>query len=130
MTPVFLSVLRLRKVHLLPLVVMLSVMGTFALQASIFDLWSMLAFGALGYFLRLYGYPLAPIVIGVVLGPICESNFRRSLLISRDWLSIFWEREIAFSILLVTTILVLWGLFGPMISRQVKRKSHRSTGRT
>ena len=130
MTPLFLSVLRLRKVHLLPLVVMLSVMGTFALQASIFDLWIMLAFGALGYFMRLYGYPLAPIVIGVVLGPICESNFRRSLLISRDGLSIFWEREIAFTILLVTTILVLWGLFGSRIFQRLKRHFKRTTGLT
>lgn len=126
LTPLFLSVLRLRKVHLLPLVVMLSVMGTFALQSSIFDLWSMLGFGALGYFLRLYGYPLAPIVIGVVLGPICESNFRRSLLISRDGLSIFWEREIAFTILSVTAILVIWGLFGKGTSRWLKQKFKRA----
>lgn len=127
LTPVFLSVLRLRKVHLLPLVVMLSVMGTFALQSSVFDLWSMLGFGALGYFLRLYGYPLAPIVIGVVLGPICEANFRRSLLISRDGLSIFWERDIAFTILSVTTILIVWGLFGKGVSRWLKRQFWRTS---
>jgi putative tricarboxylic transport membrane protein len=122
MTPVFLSVLRLRKVHLLPLVVMLSVMGTFALQSSIFDLWCVLGFGALGYVLRLHGYPLAPVVIGVVLGPICEANFRRSLLISRDGLSIFWEREIAFTILVVTAALVLWGLVGSGVSAWLRRQ--------
>lgn len=126
MTPVFLSVLRLRKVHLLPIVMMLSVMGTFALQSSMFDLWSMLGFGALGYFLRLHGYPLAPIVIGVVLGPICEANFRRSLLISRDGLSIFWEREIAFTILSVTAILVIWGLFGKGLSNWLKTQFRRT----
>lgn len=125
LTPIFLSVLRLRKVHLLPLVVMLSVMGAFALQSSVFDLWSVLGFGALGYFLRLYGYPLSPIVIGVMLGPICESNFRRSLLISRDGLSIFWEREIAFTILSVTVILVVWGLAGKGVSKWLKRQFSR-----
>lgn len=120
LTPLFLSVLRLRKVHLLPVVMMLSVMGTFALQSSVFDLWVMLGFGVLGYFLRCYGYPLAPIVIGVVLGPICESNFRRSLLISKDGLSIFWERDIAFIILAVTLFLVVWGIFGGLLSRNLK----------
>ena len=126
LTPLFLSVLRLRKVHLLPLVVMLSVMGTFALQSSVFDLWVMLGFGVLGYFLRCYDYPLAPIIIGVVLGPICESNFRRSLLISRDGLSIFWEREIAFYILLVTAILVIWGLVGCFVARWLRQWLRRT----
>jgi len=123
LTPLFLTILRMRRVYLLPLVLMLSIMGTFSLQSSIFDLWVMLGFGCLGYFLRSSGYPLAPIIIGVVLGPILESNLRRSLLISRDGLSIFWEREISLLILSVTTILVLWGLFGPLISAWIgKRK--------
>jgi putative tricarboxylic transport membrane protein len=105
---------------------MLSIMGTYSLQSSIFDLWVMLGFGCLGYFLRYFGYPLAPIIIGVVLGPILESNLRRSLLISRDGLSIFWEREITLLILTVTAILILWGLIGPHVSRMVrKRKASR-----
>lgn len=110
LTPVFLSILRLKKAYLLPLVLMLCVMGTFAIQSSIFDLWVMLGFGVLGYFLRRYDYPLAPIVIGVVLGPICEANFRRSLLISRDGLWIFWERNISITILSITALLVLWAI--------------------
>lgn len=126
MTPLFLSVLRLRKVHLLPIVVMLGFMGTFALQSSVFDLWVMLGFGAIGYVLRCHDYPLAPIVIGVVLGPICEANFRRSLLVSRDGMSIFWERDIAFAILLVTVFLVLWGLVGKTISDKVKLRLRKS----
>lgn len=123
MTPLFLAVLQLRKVHLLPIVVMLSIMGTFALQSSVFDLWVMLGFGALGYFLRCHGYPLAPIVIGVVLGPICESNLRRSLLISRDGLSIFWERDIAFIILVITALLVVWGLLGGIVTGWRRRSN-------
>lgn len=125
LTPVFLTVLMLRKVHLLPLILMLSVMGTFALQSSIFDLWVMLGFGVLGYVLRRNGYPLAPIVIGVVLGPICEANFRRSLLISRDGLSIFWQREIALAILLVTAAIVLWPMVSALLRRSVQGQRAR-----
>jgi putative tricarboxylic transport membrane protein len=64
---------------------------------------------------------LAPIIIGVVLGPILESNLRRSLLISRDGLSIFWEREITLLILTITAMLVLWGLIGPHVSRMMRK---------
>jgi len=122
LTPVFLAILRMRRVYLLPLVLMLSVMGTYSLQSSVQDLWVMLGFGFLGYFLRYFGYPLAPIIIGVVLGPILESNLRRSLLISRDGLSIFWEREITLLILTVTALLVLWGLFGANAARLLRGK--------
>lgn len=120
LTPVFLIILRLKKVYLLPMILLLSVMGTFALQSSIFDLWVMLGFGVIGYVLRSYDYPLAPIVIGVVLGPICESNFRRSLLISRDGVSIFWEREISAVILAITLGIILWSLLGPIVRRKFR----------
>tara|TARA_A100000171_G_C2040102_1_gene100023 strand:+ start:390 stop:566 length:177 start_codon:yes stop_codon:yes gene_type:complete len=56
-------------------------MGTYALQSSIFDLWVMLVFGGIGYLLRRAHYPLAPIIIGMILGPILENNFRRSALL-------------------------------------------------
>ena len=81
LTPLFAMVLKLRKMHLLPIVALLSVVGVFSIQSSTFDLWVMVAFGVFGYLLRRYDYPLAPIIIGFVLGPICESNFRRSLVL-------------------------------------------------
>ena len=108
LAPLFASALKVPKQVLIPSVLLLSVIGTYALQGSVFDLWAMLAFGAIGTVLRLHGYPLAPIVIGAVLGPICENAFRRSLVISGDDLSIFVERPIALAILLIDAALVLW----------------------
>lgn len=70
----------------------------------------MLAFGAIGYVLRHYDYPLAPVVIGMVLGPIAESNFRRSLVISGDDYGFFFDRPIAATILIINLVLVLWML--------------------
>jgi putative tricarboxylic transport membrane protein len=121
MTPLIIRVLRLRKVFLLPTVLLLSVMGTFSLQSSVFDLWVMLGFGLIGYMLRRYRFPLAPIVIGVVLGPICEANFRRSMLISTTGALIFFERPISAVILIAIILLLIWTFVGKKI---VRRRRH------
>lgn len=107
-TPVFASVLKLKKKFLIPIIILLSTIGTFALQASVFDLWVMLGFGVVGYFLRKFDYPLAPMVIGAVLGPICEANFRRSLVISGNDYGIFVERPLAATILAINLALLIW----------------------
>jgi putative tricarboxylic transport membrane protein len=108
LTPLFVAVIRVEKQILIPIVILLSIVGTFALEASIFDLWIMLGFGLVGYVLRKFDYPLAPIVIGAVLGPICESNFRRSLVISGDDYGIFIERPLAATILAIDLLLLIW----------------------
>ncbi|PRY19938.1 putative tricarboxylic transport membrane protein [Aliiruegeria haliotis] len=105
LTPVFVSVLRLRKAFLIPAVMLLSTVGVFAIQSAVFDLWVMFGFGIVGYFLRRADYPLAPIVMGAILGPICEANFRRSLLISDDGMWIFLQRPISATILAVVALL-------------------------
>ena len=108
LVPFFGTVLKLPKAWLLPAVLLLSTMGTFALQNSIFDLWVMLVFGGIGYLLRRANYPLAPIIIGMILGPVLENNFRRSLLISRDGLQIFVDRPISLSILCIIALLLIY----------------------
>ena len=117
-TPVFASVLRLKKKFLIPIVTLLSVIGVYAIQSSVFDLWVMLAFGVVGYVLRRFEYPLAPLVIGAVLGPIGEENFRRSLVISADDFSIFVQRPICATILAINVVLLLW----VMTPRTLKRR--------
>jgi len=107
LTPLFVSVLKFPKAYLIPSVLLLSIIGTFAIQSSVFDLWVMFAFGIIGYYLRRGGYPLAPVIIGAILGPICESNFRRSLLISDNGLQIFIERPISAVILGIVSILLI-----------------------
>ena len=94
-TPLFVYVLRIPKSYLLPIVLLLCSIGTFALQASVFDLFVMFSFGLVGIVFRSAGYPLAPIVIGIILGPLLENNLRRSLLISQDGYWIFWQRPVS-----------------------------------
>lgn len=106
LAPLFGSVLKVPKAWLLPAVLLLSTLGTYALQSSVFDLWVMLAFGIIGYIMRKAGYPLAPLIIGMILGGIMESNLRRSLLLSQDGLMIFVERPISAIILLIDLLLL------------------------
>ncbi|CCN47716.1 putative Tripartite tricarboxylate transporter TctA family [Vibrio nigripulchritudo MADA3029] len=105
-TPLFVYVLRIRKSHLIPIVLLMCAIGTFALQASVFDLWVMLVFGLIGILFRAADFPLAPIVIGTILGPLLENNLRRSLLISNDGLWIFLERPVSAILLAMNALLI------------------------
>ncbi|MHA1564233.1 MAG: tripartite tricarboxylate transporter permease, partial [Alphaproteobacteria bacterium] len=111
LTPVFVYVLRLRKSHLIPTVLLMCAIGTFALQASVFDLWVMLGFGLVGILFRAADYPLAPVVIGTILGPLLENNLRRSLLISHDGYWIFLDRPVSAMLLGIDVLLISGALW-------------------
>ena len=118
-TPIFVYVLRLRKSHLIPVVLLLCAIGTFALQAWVFDLWVMLGFGLVGILFRAADYPLAPIVIGTILGPLLENNYRRSLLISQDGHWIFFERPVSAALIAINILLIVGAIWFAL--RQSKR---------
>jgi Uncharacterized protein conserved in bacteria len=82
----------------------LCVVGSFALRGGLFDVWAMVLAGALGFLLRADGYPLAPMVLGLILGPIAESNLRRSLDISGGSMEIFLASPLAMAILLLSVV--------------------------
>jgi putative tricarboxylic transport membrane protein len=121
MTPLFVAVLKLRKQYLVPTVLLLSIIGVYSVQASIDDLWAMLAFGALGFVLRRYGYPLAPIVIGLILGPLAEGNFRRTLLFSDDGAWFILERPIATTILFIDLIVLIVAFTPASVWRRARK---------
>ena len=105
-TPIFVYVLRIPKVYLIPSILLLCSIGTFALQASVFDLQVMLVFGLIGILFRAADYPLAPVVIGMILGPILEANLRRSLLISREGYWIFLDRPVSATLVIINALLL------------------------
>ena len=122
-TPLFVYVLRIPKVYLIPSILLLCSIGTFALQASVFDLQVMLVFGLIGILFRAADYPLAPVVIGMILGPILEDNLRRSLLISRDGYWIFVDRPVSATLVVVNALLL-----AAMIYLTVKRLRDSKAG--
>jgi putative tricarboxylic transport membrane protein len=107
LAPLFGEVLRVPKAWLIPAVLVLSTLGTYSLQNSVFDLWVMLVFGVIGYIMRRAHFPLAPLIIGMILGGVLESNFRRSLLISREGPMIFIERPISAVIIAIDVMLLI-----------------------
>ncbi len=89
-TRVFAQVQRLPGVVMVPMILVLMAVGVFVINGRIIDLWIMFAFGIAGYLLEKTNVPLAPIVLGLILGPLAEQNVRRALLISRsDWTALF-----------------------------------------
>ena len=121
-TPLFIRILRLKKAYLIPFVLLLCVLGTFALQASVFDLFVMFGFGLLGILFRAANYPLSPVVIGMILGPLLENNLRRSLLISREGYWIFLDRPVSATLVILNVALILGAvLYGLHLKRTKKR---------
>ena len=69
---------------LLPLIIPICVIGAYAIRLNMFDVWVMFAFGLFGYVLNRFHFPTAPIVLGVILGPLADENFRRAMLVFED----------------------------------------------
>jgi len=130
LTPFFVYVLRVPKYYLIPIVLILCCIGTFALQASVFDLMVMLGFGLVGILFRAANYPLSPVVIGLILGPVLETNLRRALLISRDGLWIFVERPVSAGLLVVNVLLILGGIAYAYKKRRAGHITKLETGTT
>ncbi|HWP59138.1 MAG TPA: tripartite tricarboxylate transporter permease [Candidatus Acidoferrales bacterium] len=112
LVPLFASLLRVPYKILYPLIIGFCVVGVYSIRQSQFDLWLLVAFGVLGFGLRRLDYPLAPVVLGLVLGPLIERALRQAMVLSNgDW-RIFVTRPIAASLMLVTlTLLVAPFLF-------------------
>lgn len=104
-----------------PVVVALSMIGTYAIRNSMFDVGVMLAFGAFGYLLRRTGFATAPLVLGMVLSEIIENNWRRALIMSRgDMFGYLLNRPISIALV----ILIVISLFSPLLMNYVNKKSH------
>src|SRR3954471_14422947 len=112
------KVLQVPRVVIIPMIFVLCVIGTYAIAARLFDVWVMLAFGLIGFVLRRFGYPLAPLVLGIVLGDLMEKGLRRGLVLADGDLVPFFTRPISlvlFAIIVVTVLMrvpAVRGLFG------------------
>jgi len=110
MLKVFVLVTRIRMYMLAAVILGFCGIGVFALHNVTFDLWTLLWFGILGFIMRQFGFPLAPMILGVVLGDIAELNLARSLAITED-LSPFFTRPWALFFLIVAFFSALFPLF-------------------
>ncbi|WP_144440585.1 tripartite tricarboxylate transporter permease [Limnochorda pilosa] len=96
---------------LAPMIVVLSVIGSYAMRNNMFDVYLMLFFGVVGYFLERYDYPLAPMVLGIILGPMAEGEFRRSMMMFQGSFLPFLTRPIS----VVLILLIIAALVIPLV---------------
>ena len=107
----FALILKVPKSQLFSIVIVLCVIGSYVYGNNIFSVWVMFLGGILGYIMRKYDFPLAPLVIAMILSPILESSLRQALIISSGDISIFFARPISAVFLLFTIISVSYIAF-------------------
>lgn len=103
---------------LMPIVFVLCVIGSYAINVRVFDIWVMMAFGVIGYVMRKYNYPAAPLVLGVILGDMADVNLRRALIRAAGDVSPFFTRPISLIliILIILTMISRTKLFKSVLS--------------
>ncbi|MEH7094169.1 tripartite tricarboxylate transporter permease [Neobacillus vireti] len=114
---VFAKIIETPKKYLIPMIIAVSIFGVYAVQVSTNDLLLLLGCGVFGYFLSKHDYPIAPLVLGLVLGPMVENNLRRALTISNGDYGVFFTRPISLVFLLITA---LWLVIPFMMKRRGK----------
>ncbi|MFD1341259.1 tripartite tricarboxylate transporter permease [Litorisediminicola beolgyonensis] len=107
-TRVFAQFQRLPGVLLVPAILILMCVGVYVINGRIVDLWVMLAAGLAGYFLEKVDVPLAPIILGMILGPMAEQSVRRALLISRGDATELFTRPLSATLAIMTFLVIVW----------------------
>jgi putative tricarboxylic transport membrane protein len=106
-----------------PVIALICIVGAWTIAGSPFDLWLMMAFGAIGFVMKALDYPLAPLVLAMVLGDRTEDSFRQSMLLSGGDMTVFFTRPLAGTIM----TLALLCLFFPLVARLFRRPTSTGT---
>jgi putative tricarboxylic transport membrane protein len=91
----------------MPVVFVLCVIGSYAITSRIFDIWVMIGFGLFGYILREMKYPMAPLVLGIILGDLLDKNMRRGLVLTDGDITPFFTRPICIVLWVITLASIL-----------------------
>ena len=119
MVGLWVQLLRVPYSVLFPSIVLLALVGTYSANRNVFDLWVMLGFGVMGWFLRKLGYELAPLMLAFVLAPLLEQSLRQSLMMSPDGAMIFLERPLAALMLGAAVLMLLLVAFKGLTVRKL-----------
>jgi putative tricarboxylic transport membrane protein len=109
--PYIARVLATPKNFLIPLILFFSVTGIYLMSFNNFDIFLMIGIAVVATFLRLYNFPMPPLILAFVLGGLMEENLRRSLLISDGSFSFLWDRPLTAIIFGGTILLITWQIY-------------------
>jgi len=110
--PLFASILRIPFSIIAPVIIVVCAIGAYTVNNSLFDVGLMTFFGLLGYMFKKLRYPMAPLVLAMVLGSRTEDAFRQSMLMSKGSLAIFWSNGLAATITTLALLIAVSPLFG------------------
>ena len=120
--PYIAKVLALPKQLLLPLIIFFSLVGVYLVTFNVFDIYMMTIFAVVALFLRIIDFPMAPMILGFILGGMMEENLRRALTLSDGSISFLWERPLTLTILIITVILLLMPIISSFFAKMKKEK--------
>src|SRR6187549_2719446 len=106
--PFWAAMLRIPFSVIAPVIVVICAIGAYTVHNAMLDIWYMLGFGVVGYLFKKLRYPLAPMVLALVLGDMAEASFRQSMLASQGKLSIFWSNPLVGGITALALVILLW----------------------
>jgi putative tricarboxylic transport membrane protein len=115
--PLFAAILRIPFAVIAPVIIVICAIGAFTVSNAMIDIWYMVGFGVIGYVFKKLGYPLAPLVLAIVLGDRAEDSFRQSMLLSEGSLGILWSNWLVGSISTLAILMLFW----PLIARALRR---------
>ena len=111
--PLFASILRIPFSIIAPGIIVICAIGAYTVHNAMLDIWFMLGFGVIGYVFKKLDYPLAPLVLALVLGDKAEDSFRQAMLVSQGDVTIMWSNPLVGSITTLALVMLIW----PLISK-------------
>jgi putative tricarboxylic transport membrane protein len=116
--PLFASILRIPFSIIAPVIIVICAVGAYTVHNATFDVWLMLGFGLLGYIFKKLDYPMAPMVLALVLGDRAEDSFRQSMLISQGSVDVFFSNYLVAGITTLALVLLFWPLIGKFTGKK------------
>jgi len=116
--PLFAAILRIPFAILTPLIISVCAIGAYSVHNSMIDVWYMLIFGVIGYVFKKLDYPLAPLVLALVLGDLAENALRQSLIMSQGSLLILFTRPISGVITAMASVFFALPLLAPYLPKR------------
>jgi len=115
--PLFASILRIPFSIIAPVIIVICAIGAYTVHSAMLDVWFMLLFGIVGYVFKKLDYPLAPLVLALVLGDKAEDSFRQAMLVSQGDLAIMWSNPLVGSITTLALVMLGWPLIAKALAR-------------
>jgi putative tricarboxylic transport membrane protein len=115
--PLFAAILRIPFSVIAPIIIVICAIGSYTVHNSMFDVWMMMVFGVAGYAFKKLAYPLAPLVLAIVLGDRAEASFRQAMLVSQGEMSVFFSNKLVGGMTGLALILLAWPLIAWLIAK-------------